>query len=124
MQIVAAQPVTAVDPTIDTQMSNLKASGADTLVVITAPKQGAQAVRFAAESGWHPTTLVSYIASSVASLKPAGLSNAKGVITSQFVKSIDAPAYADDAGVQQYLAEYAPRSRHSNQAIPWARSAI
>ena len=103
VQIVAAQPVTAVDPTIDTQMSNLKASGADTLVVITAPKQGAQAVKFAADSGWHPTTLVSYIASSVASLKPAGLSNAKGIITSQFVKSIDAST--DDAGAQQYLAD-------------------
>ena len=34
-------------------------------VMIAAPKQSAQAVRFAAESGWHPRTLVSYIASSV-----------------------------------------------------------
>ena len=65
MQIVAEQPVTATDPTVDTQLSNLKASGADTLVIIAAPKQSAQAVRFAAESGWHPLTLVSYIASSV-----------------------------------------------------------
>lgn len=103
VQIVAAQPVTSADPTIDTQLSTLKASGADTFIVIAAPKQGAQAVRFAAESGWNPTTMVSYIASSLHSLKPAGLSNAKGVITSQFVKPIDAP---DDAAVRKYLADY------------------
>lgn len=106
VQIVAAQPVTSADPTIDTQLSTLKASGADTFVVIAAPKQGAQAVRFAAESGWNPTTMVSYIASSVASLRPAGLANAKGVITSQFMKPIDTPRYADDAAVRKYLADH------------------
>lgn len=106
VQIVSAQAVTSADPTIDTQLSTLKASGADTLVVITAPRQGAQAVRFAAESGWNPTTMVSYAASSIPSLKPAGLANAKGVITSQFTKPVDAPAYAADAAVRKYLADY------------------
>ena len=107
VQMVAEQPVTPVDPTIDTQMSNLKASGADTLVIIAPPKQGAQAVKFAAESGWRPVTMLSYIASSVAALKPAGLANAKGLITSQFIKPIDSPTFANDAGVQRYLADYA-----------------
>lgn len=107
VRLVAEQPVTPVDPTIDTQMSNLKASGADTLVIIAPPRQGAQAVRVAAESGWNPTTMLSYIASSVAALKPAGLANAKGLITSQFVKPVDAPAYAADAGVRRYLADHA-----------------
>ena len=105
VQIVAEQPVTATDPTVDTQLSNLKASGADTLVIIAAPKQSAQAVRFAAESGWRPRTLVSYIASSVYALQPAGLENAKGVITSQFIRSVDVAA--PDAGAAQYLADYA-----------------
>lgn len=107
VRLVAEQPVTPVDPTIDTQMSNLKASGADTLVIIAPPRQGAQGVRVAAESGWNPTTMLSYIASSVAVLKPAGLANAKGLITSQFVKPVDAPAYAADTGVRRYLADHA-----------------
>lgn len=107
LQITAEQAVTPVDPTIDTQMSNLKASGADTLVIITPPRQGAQAVKFAAESGWKPVTLLSYIASSVAALKPAGLANAKGLVTTQFVKPVEAPAFADDAGVKRYLADHA-----------------
>ena len=107
LQIAAEQAVTPVDPTIDTQMSNLKASGADTLVIIAPPRQGAQAVKFAAESGWKPVTLLSYIASSVAALKPAGLDNAKGLVTSQFVKPVETPAFADDAGVKRYLADHA-----------------
>lgn len=107
LQIAAEQAVTPVDPTIDTQMSNLKASGADTLVIIAPPRQGAQAVKFAAESGWKPMTLLSYIASSVSALKPAGLANAKGLITSQFVKPVESPAFADDAGVKRYLADHA-----------------
>lgn len=106
IKIVAAQPVTSADPTVETQLSTLKASGADTLVVITGPKQGAEAVRFAAESGWKPTTLVSNIAASVASLKPAGLENAKGVITSQYLKQVNAAAPGDDAGVKHYIADH------------------
>jgi branched-chain amino acid transport system substrate-binding protein len=107
VQLAAEQAVTPVDPTIDTQMSNLKASGADTLVIIAPPRQGAQAVKFAAESAWKPLTLLSYIASSVAALKPAGLANAKGLVTSQFVKPVEAPAFAEDAGVRRYLADHA-----------------
>ncbi|WP_018236904.1 ABC transporter substrate-binding protein [Ensifer sp. BR816] len=106
IKIVAAQPVTSADPTVETQLSTLKASGADTLVVITGPKQGAEAVRFAAESGWKPTTLVSNIAASVASLKPAGLENATGVITSQYLKQVNAAAPEDDAGVKRYIADH------------------
>lgn len=106
VQIIAVQPVTSADPTIDTQLSTLKASGADTFVMIAAPRQSAQAVRFAAESGWKPTTLVSYIGSSVPSLKPAGLSNATGVITSEFMKPADGSAYANDVAVRKYLADY------------------
>ncbi|CAN7598059.1 ABC transporter substrate-binding protein [Pararhizobium sp. LjRoot238] len=104
--IVASQPVTSADPTVETQLSTLKASGADTLVVIAGPKQGAEAVRFATESGWKPTALVSNIAASIASLKPAGLENAKGVITSQFLKQVNASAPGDD-GVKRYLADHA-----------------
>ncbi|PSH70097.1 amino acid-binding protein [Phyllobacterium brassicacearum] len=105
--IVAAQPVTSADPTVETQLSTLKASGADTLVVITGPRQGAEAVRFATESGWKPTTLISNIAASIASLKPAGLENAKGVITSQFLKQVNASMPGDDVGVKRYLADHA-----------------
>jgi ABC-type branched-subunit amino acid transport system substrate-binding protein len=107
IEIVARQAVTTADPTVETQLSTLRASGADTLVVIAAARQGAEAVRYAAESGWHPTTLVSNIASSVAALTPAGLDNAKGIVTSAFLKPVYDETPTGNAGIDQYLADRA-----------------
>ena len=88
IQLVAAQSNANTDPTVDTQLTNLKASGADTLIIATAGKAAAQSIRFAAESGWKPTVFVTYAASSIISLKAAGLENSKGVLTGQFVKPV------------------------------------
>jgi branched-chain amino acid transport system substrate-binding protein len=107
IEIVARQPVTTADPTVETQLSTLRASGADTLVVIAAARQGAEAVRYAAESGWRPVTLVSNIASSVAALTPAGLDNAKGIVTSAYLKPIYSDSPTGDAGLDKYLADRA-----------------
>jgi ABC-type branched-subunit amino acid transport system substrate-binding protein len=104
--IVGTQACGAADPTVDTQMTNLKASGADTLLIATAPKQGTQAIRFAGESGWKPLTMITFAASSKVSLAPAGLQNMQGIITGQFLKPIESPAYAQDPGVKAYDADY------------------
>lgn len=106
IQLVATQANSNTDPTVDTQMTNLKASGADTLLIATAGKAAAQAIRFGAESGWKPLTLVTYAASSVITLKAAGTDNSKGVLTGQFVKPVGSPDFANDAGVKQYLADH------------------
>jgi len=106
IQLVGAQSNANTDPTVDTQLTNLKASGADTLIIATAGKAAAQAIRFAAESGWKPTLFVTYAASSIISLKAAGLDNSKGVLTGQFVKPVGSPAFDNDAGVKEYLADY------------------
>src|SRR5215510_6809665 len=104
--LTAAQSNANTDPTVDTQLTNLKASGADTLIVATAGKATAQSIRFAAESGWKPTVFVTYAASSVISLKAAGLDNSKGVLTGQFVKPVGSPEFDNDAGVRQYVADH------------------
>ena len=49
--IVKEATYEVTDPTVDSQMVALKASGADTLFIITTPKFGAQAIRKAAEIG-------------------------------------------------------------------------
>lgn len=115
IQLVATQASANTDPTVDTQMTNLKAAGADTLLVANAGKPAAQAIRFAAESGWKPLTFVTYAASSVINLKAAGLENSKGVITGQFVKPVDSPAFANDPGVKAYLADYEKFKPRFNQ---------
>jgi len=106
IQLVAAQSTANTDPTVDTQLTNLKAAGADTLLVAASPKAAAQAIRFGAETGWKPITFVTYAASSVIALKAAGFENAKGVLTGQFVKPVGSPDFASDPGVKQYLADH------------------
>jgi hypothetical protein len=46
------------DPTVDSQMVTLKASGADLFYNITTPKFGAQAIKKAAELGWKPVQIL------------------------------------------------------------------
>jgi len=106
VQLVSAQSNANTDPTVDTQLTNLKASGADTLIVATAGKAAAQSIRFAAESGWKPTVFVTYAASSIISLKAAGIENSKGVLTGQFVKPVGSPDFDNDPGVKQYVGDY------------------
>ena len=70
------------DPTVDSQIIQLQASGCDTLVTVAIPKFGALAIRKMAEIDWKPLHILNGIASSVgATLKPAGLENAKGIIS-------------------------------------------
>jgi len=106
IKLAAEQSASNTDPTVDTQLTNLKASGADTLLIATAGRQVAQAIRFAADSGWKPLTFVTYAGSSVTTLKAAGLDKSVGVLTGQFVKPIDSPEFANDPGVKKYIADY------------------
>ena len=61
------------DPTVDSQIATLQASGADVLVVAAAPKFGAQAIRKVYELNWKPLFFMTNVSISVASvLTPAG----------------------------------------------------
>ena len=100
------------DATIDSQLFQLKASGADTLFSASTPKFAAQTIRRLAEMGWKPRHVVIAAGNSVsATLRPAGVENAVGMLTSVFLKAPDDRAWADDAAMQAYLAfmkEWAP----------------
>jgi ABC-type branched-subunit amino acid transport system substrate-binding protein len=92
------------DPTIDSQIITLKASGADTLFAAVTPKFGAQAIRKVYDIGWRPTFLLSYTASSVETvLKPASLEKSTGLITAYYTKA-DTATFKDDPAYQDYLA--------------------
>ena len=70
------------DPTVDSQIIQLKDSGANVFFNISIPKFAAQAIRKAADIGWKPVSYLNNVSSSVAStLKPAGLENSQGQIT-------------------------------------------
>src|SRR5262249_55721739 len=102
--IVGEASYEATDPTVDSQVVALKASGADTLLDVALPKFAAQAIRKVYDIDWHPLHLVPCPASSIPLvMQPAGLDHSVGVVTAEFLKEPGDPAWQDDADVRAYL---------------------
>jgi branched-chain amino acid transport system substrate-binding protein len=105
LPIVAELPYETSDPTIDSQIVNLKASGADVFFNVTTPKFAAQAIKKMAEIEWKPVHLLNNVSNSVGSvLKPAGLDNAKGILTTVYLKDPTDPTWKDDSAYKEWLA--------------------
>jgi branched-chain amino acid transport system substrate-binding protein len=103
--IVAEQPYETSDPTVDSQMVNLKVSGADVFFNVTTPKFAAQAIKKSAEIGWKPLHLLNSVSQSIGSvLKPAGLDNSTGILSSYYLKDATDPGMTDDPGYKDWLA--------------------
>ena len=93
------------DPTVDSQIINLKASGADVLLNVATPKFAAQAIKKVAEHGWKPLHLVSNVSASIgAVLKPAGFDNSNGLLSTGYFKDQSDPTWKDDAAIKQWSA--------------------
>lgn len=101
--VVAHLTYEVTDPTIDSQIVSMKATGADSLIIIATPKFAAMAIRKAAEIGWQPERYISNVAMSVsATLKPAGLDISKGVISSSYFREPTDPAVQSSKEFQDY----------------------
>src|SRR4029077_9559700 len=75
------------DPTVESQIIQLKDTGANVFFNISTPKFAAQAIRKAAEIDWKPAQYMTNVSASVTSvLKPAGFENAQGIITAAYLK--------------------------------------
>ena len=102
------------DPTIDSQIVKLKASGADVLVIAATPKFAAQSIRKVFEIGWKPMTFLSNVAVWVSTvMEPAGLEAGVGILSTAYVKDPDDPAWKDDAGVKtwrEFMVKYIPEA--------------
>jgi branched-chain amino acid transport system substrate-binding protein len=102
--IVSEQTFEVADPTVDSQLIAAKVSGANVFYFAGTQKAGAEQVRGVRKLGWSPLHLVCSIASSVEGvLKPAGLENAEGLISTAYAKDPFDPAWADDADVKAFL---------------------
>jgi len=101
--VVAAYEIN--DPTVDSQIVNLKSSGAEALLVAGTPKFAAQAIRKASESGWKPTILLNYPSSSVgATIKPAGLDKSTGVIVGTITMDPTDSQWDNNEGMKSFRA--------------------
>ncbi len=94
--IVSELPYEVADPTIDSQIVTMKASGADVFFNITTPKFAAQAIKKANEIGWKPQQYLNNVSISVGSvLKPAGLEASTGIISAGYQMESTDPQWAD-----------------------------
>lgn len=102
------------DPTVDSQMVKLKASGADLLVNLASPRFAAQAIRKTAEMTWKPVHIINNASNSVQQvLQPAGLTNAQGAITTGNFKDPGDPQWAQDPAIREwetFVARYVPEA--------------
>lgn len=102
--IVAEESYEVTDPTVDSQIVNLKASGADTFYNVAIPKFAAQAIRKTYDIGWRPLHLLNSVSASIAStLKPAGLEKSKDIITTVYMKDPTDKAFHDDPEYKEWL---------------------
>jgi branched-chain amino acid transport system substrate-binding protein len=112
------------DPSVDSQIIDLKGAGADSLVQFTTSKFAAQGIRKAYDLGWRPRVhiLASVAAAIGATLIPAGVERSKGVITARWEKHPTDPTTVGDADVVEYLAfarKYMPNLNiEDNTAVP------
>jgi branched-chain amino acid transport system substrate-binding protein len=105
VQIISELPYETTDPTVDSQIINLKASGADVFFNVTTPKFAAQAIRKMAEVGWKPLHLLNNVSASVGSvLKPAGFENSQGILSAAYTKDPTDATWKDDAALKEWLA--------------------
>ena len=103
--IVSEATYEVSDPTVDSQMVKLKASGADLFFNVSTPKFAAQSIKKAAELGWKPVHLLNINATPVGSVMiPAGPENSKGIISVNYGKDPLDPQWAADAGMKKYKA--------------------
>ncbi len=103
--IIAEKSYELTDPTVDSQLVTLKGSGADAFLNLTTPKFAAQSIRKIREMGWTPLHIISNVSASVGSvLTPAGLDNAKDIITSAYVKDPTDVQWANDPGLNEWRA--------------------
>jgi ABC-type branched-subunit amino acid transport system substrate-binding protein len=102
--IVAQASYEVTDPTIDSQIVTLKGSGADVFVNITTPKFAAQAIRKVADVGWKPVHYLNNVSQSISSvLQPAGLDKSVGLISTQYLKEVSDPRWANDPAMKEYF---------------------
>ena len=103
--IVSTISYEVTDPTVDSQMVSLKASGADTFFNITTPKFAAQAIKKAAELGWKPAHYLNSVSSAVGSvLIPAGIEASIGIVTAGYIKDPTDPQFQKGKEWDDWLA--------------------
>ncbi len=119
--IVAQESYETTEPTIDSHVVNLKASGANVFFDVAIPKFAAQAIRKVAEIEWKPVHFLNNVSASIsATIKPAGPEISQGIITSAWLKDPTDPQFKDDPDIKAwnaFLDKYYPEANRSDANV-------
>jgi branched-chain amino acid transport system substrate-binding protein len=103
--IVLEESYEVSEPSIDSHIVKMKATGADVLINITTPKFAAQSIKKISEIDWKPMHLLTNVSASVGSvIKPAGFENAQGIISAAYAKDGADPQWDNDPGMKKFYA--------------------
>lgn len=110
--IVMEESYEVTEPTIDSHVVKMKASGANVFIAIALPKGAAQSIRKVSEMGWKPLFILSSIGASIGTvIRPAGFENSQGIISTVYLKDPSDPQWVNDGAKKRFdgfLAKYAP----------------
>ncbi|RXT54236.1 ABC transporter substrate-binding protein [Bradyrhizobium betae] len=122
-QIVAEESFELAEPTIDSHIVKLRASGADTVVSLSTTKPAAQAIKKVAEIGWKPLYIQCTVGTSIGgTIKPAGFENAQGILSASYMKDASDSQWVNDPGMKKldaFLAQYMPGVDKSDAAVTY-----
>jgi branched-chain amino acid transport system substrate-binding protein len=122
--VVSSVSYEVTDPTVDSQVIQIKSSGANIVFIETAPKAASQAIRKIGDLGWTPVRYLANVSASVAAvLKPAGLDTSKGIITAAYLKDATDAQWAEDADFKEWkawMAKYLPDANPADSGNAYA----
>jgi len=114
----------ATDATIDSQIEELRGSGANVILVVGLQKFAAQAIRKVYDLAWKPVFYMTNVAISVgAVMNPVGPEKAIGMLSTAFLKDPTDVAWKDDAGMQQwraFMTKYYPGGDQNDASTVYA----
>jgi branched-chain amino acid transport system substrate-binding protein len=119
--IVATESYETTEPTIDSHIVNLKASGANVFFDVAIPKFAAQAIREVTDLEWKPVHFLNNVSASIsATIKPAGVENSQGIISSAWLKDPTDPQWRDDPDIKAwnaFLDKYYPEANRTDANV-------
>src|SRR5579871_384319 len=103
--VVASVPYEIAMPTVESQVVAIKSMNPDIFINVATPKFAAQAIKKVAELGWHPIHIMTNVSASVgAVLRPAGLENAKGILSAGYQMDVTDPQWDSTPGMKRFRA--------------------
>jgi len=109
------------EPTIDTHIVKIKATGADIFYNVTTPKFAAQAIKKNMEIGWKPVHFLNNVSASIGSvMKPAGFENSQDIISSSYLKDPTDSQWKNDAAMKawnEFLDKYYPEANRADASV-------